>query len=70
MAPHILGIRSVGSAPNPGTSLIKIIRWPQVGQVELLAPSMNIAELPELGPPPPSVRKHGVDLRSLKVVFK
>jgi len=47
-------MRSGGSVPNLGTSLIKIIRLPQVGQLELLVlwPSMIIAKLPEFGPGP------------------
>jgi hypothetical protein len=42
-------MRSAGSAPILGTSLIKIIRLPQAGQLEPLTlwPFMNIAK--ELG---------------------
>jgi len=44
--------------------LIKIIRWPQVGQLELLAfwPCMNIAELPELLRPGPTELRSGVQV--------
>src|SRR6516162_3084561 len=57
-------MRSGGSTPKPGTSLIKIIRLPQVGQFELLVfwPCMNIAELPVLLKPGPTELRSGVQV--------